>query len=464
MNTKQNKVDKINFKILVSFLCIISIVIFLIWLLEIILFQPIYKGIQTNQASKINDEIVEKYLDYKFDDYIKLSLKHNCNILIFKVVDNRAEIIVNTTRNADNFELNFIVNELLKNLDTKTQASYISTSKGYETINIGKVISFDEENIYFYTGATLTPISGVIQVSTIILFIISLTSLIITVVVSIILSKKISKPIQNISSRAKKLSSGNLDIIFDEKGYSEIEDLCDTLNYSIEEIKKSQKLQKEVVQNVSHELKTPLTLIKSYAELINDFNGDNPQKRKQNINIILDEANKLEHLIDDMMDLSKMQSNTIEYNMENFNISESIEKFEIFYKNQYKNFDFEFFYPKKCNIFADRKRIEQVITNLINNAINYSQTDNKKIIILLNKINPKEYQFSVQDFGVGISEEDKKQIFDRHFRSTSVKRAVAGSGIGLTIVKEILNFHKFKYGVKSELNKGSEFYFIFEES
>lgn len=457
----QKKTKGINFKILISFLLIITIVIFLIWLLEIILFKPIYRATQTNQTNNINNEIVENYQNYEFDDYIKLSLKNDCNILIFKVVDNKAEIIVNTTRNIDNFELNLIVNEFVKNLGTKTKTSYVSQIKGYNTINVGEVKSFDEENIYFYTGTILTPINGVVQVSTTILLIISIVSLATTIAVSIILSKKISKPIQNISKEAEKLSSGNLDVEFKEKGYNEIENLCNTLNYSIKEIKKSQNLQKEVIQNVSHELRTPLTLIESYAELINDYSGDDPKKRREHIKIILNESKKLECLINDMLDLSKMQAKTIEYNMENFNLSKSIEKFETFYKNQYKDFSFKFHYPKKCNIYADQKRIEQVITNLINNAINYSQNKNKKIVVSLCKVEQDKYKFSVQDFGVGISKEDKEHIFDRHFRSTSTKRAVAGSGIGLTIVKEILTYHNFEYGVESEINKGSTFYFIF---
>ena len=461
MKTIQKKTNRINFKILISFLAIISIIFFLIWLLEIILFQPIYKKIQTNQVNNVNNEIVKNYPNYEFDDYIKLSIKNNCNILIFKVSGNSANILVNTTRNVDTIELNVIINELINNLGTKTTTTYQSTSKGYDTINVGEVGSFNEENIYFYTGAVLTPINGFIQVSTAILLIITLASLAIAIVVSIILSKKISKPIQNISNEAKKLSTGDLDITFNEKGYNEIEDLSNTLNYSIEEIKKSQKLQKEVIQNVSHELRTPLTLIESYAELINDFSGDNPKKRKQHTDIILEESKKLESLINDMLDLSKMQANTIEYNMEEFNLSKSIEKFETFYKNKYKDFDFKFSYPKNCNVYADQKRIEQVMINLINNAINYSQKDNKKIIVSLKKIEENEYKFSVQDFGIGISEEDQKQIFDRHFRSISAKRAVAGSGIGLTIVKEILNYHKFEYGVESEVDKGSTFYFVF---
>lgn len=453
----------ISFKILCSFLIIISIIIFLIWLLEILLFAPIYKSIQTKQVTKINDEIIENYQNYTKDDYVKMSIKDNCNIIIFKIVADKLAVEINTSRDTSYFELEFIVNEFIYNLNSEDSVEYVAKNQGNETINVGKIQNFNGEDVYFYTSSVLTPLNGVVSVTTIVLLIISIVSLIITILVSIVLSKKISKPIQNISNQARQLSSGNLNIEFNEKGYKEVELLSNTLNYSISEIKKSDKIQKEIVQNVSHELKTPLTLIESYAELINDYSGDDPKKRKKHIQIILEETSKLNDLINDMLDLSKMQANTIVYNKETYNLCDSIEKFETFYINKHKDFLFEFHYPKECFINADKKRMEQVITNLINNAINYSQKENKHIIVTLKRDSNNRYKFSVQDFGIGISEEDKKLIFNRHFRSTSVKRAVVGSGIGLTIVKEILTYHNFEYGVESELNNGSTFYFYFDE-
>ncbi len=432
----------------------------LLWILEIVLFEPIYKNIQTKQVENVTNEIVDNYGSYEMRDYLDLSGKNNCNIIIFKQVDKNIEILFNTSRIRDDFELKSNIRHFLDTLGTKTNISYISGNNVMENVNVGEVESFNGENIYFYVNSIITPATSAIEVFTILLLIISAVSLIVAVIISIYLSKRISKPLHGLSNQAKELSSGNLDIEFSGKGYEEIENLVSTLNYSIKEIKKSETLQKEVVQNVSHELRTPLTLIKSYTELIQDYGNENPEKTQKHTKIILDETTKLENLINDMLDLSKMQAKTIEYNISKFNLSESLEKFEEFYKHQYQDFDFKFNYPKNCLITADRLRIEQVIINLINNAINYSQIENKKIIISLRR-NLKEgfIRFSVKDFGIGIAKEDLGLIFERHFRSSSAKRAVVGSGVGLTIVKEILNYHEFKFGVISEPFKGSFFYF-----
>ena len=118
---------------------------------------------------------------------------------------------------------------------------------------------------------------------------------------------------------------------------------------------------------------------------------------------------------------------------------------------------------KSKNVFinADYKRIEQVVMNLLNNAINYSK-DNKHIIIELKKHEENIYKLSIIDHGIGISKENLPHIFDRHFRATNAKRVNVGSGIGLSIVKQILDAHGLQFGVKSEENKGSSFYIYFK--
>ncbi len=462
LSTKKIKTKGIAFKTLCNFLLIISIIIFLIWLLEISLFEPIYRSIQTENVEDINEDIVSNYEVYELDNYLRLSVENNCNIIIFKVEDKKAEILYNTSRTNNPIELNITINQFLNNLGNQSNVSYINSSKDSDVINVGEVRSFDSVNIYFYVSANVTPVSSAIEVSTMLLLIISIVSLITTFIVSLILSRKLSAPLQKLSEEAKELSNGNLDMKFTAIGYDEVETLSSTLNYSIEEIKKSDKLQKEVIQNVSHELRTPLTLIQSYAELIGDYSGNNPEKRKKHTKIIIEESKKLENLINDMLDLSKMQSKTIKYDFIQFNLSEVLEKLEDFYKTKYIEYEFVFKYPKKCIIKADKLRIEQVFINLINNAINYSQNENRKVIIeLKKKKNEKVYTFSVKDFGIGIAEEDIGSIFTRHFRAFSAKRSVAGSGVGLSIVKEILDAHQLDIRVESKLNVGSSFYIDF---
>ena len=217
----------------------------------------------------------------------------------------------------------------------------------------------------------------------------------------------------------------------------------------------------EVIANVSHELRTPLTMIKSYTELIKDISGDNPEKRQEHLDVIHAEANKLEYLINDMMDYSKLESGVMTYEKSKFNLYDLLKRTKITYAQKYPEFKFSLSGVKDAFIFADEQRISQVITNLLNNAINYSSTK-KEINVRLKRISQDEIKLEVVDHGIGISEENLKNIFDRHFRSSSAKRAAVGSGIGLSIVKSILTHHGYSFGATSKENKGSTFYINFK--
>jgi signal transduction histidine kinase len=164
-----------------------------------------------------------------------------------------------------------------------------------------------------------------------------------------------------------------------------------------------------------------------------------------------------------MLDLSKLKSGLTEYNFETFNLSAMLENLQEVYTTQHFANGFTFKLKSIQNVYikADYKRIEQVIMNLLNNAINYSK-ENKEIIIELKQQTSNTFRLSIIDHGIGIAKENLSQIFDRHFRATNAKRVAVGSGIGLSIVKQILDAHKFEYGVISEEGKGSTFYINFK--
>ena len=267
------------------------------------------------------------------------------------------------------------------------------------------------------------------------------------------------------ANKAKQLTESNKNVKFNSNDYAEVKQLSDTLNYALGELQKTDAIRKEVLANVSHELKTPLTMIKSYTELIKDISGDNPEKRKEHLDVIYREAERLDYLINDMMDYSKLESGLMSYEKSTFNLADVLKEFKAAYSQKFEDFKISLSTPKSVLIHADKKRIEQVITNLLNNAINYSTTK-KEINIRLRKVpnSENQYKLEIVDHGMGISKENLDKIFDRHFRTTSAKRATIGSGIGLSIVKSILTYHNFEFGAKSEENKGSTFYIIFTTS
>ena len=261
-------------------------------------------------------------------------------------------------------------------------------------------------------------------------------------------------------NKAHEMAKGNYDITFEKSDIEEINELSKTLNDACSELKKTEDLRRELMANVSHDLKTPLTMIKAYAELIRDVTHNNEEKMNKNLNTIIEEADRLNILVNDILELSKMKSNSTPLEIEEFDLNELIKKiisrYDIFIEKE--NYNIEYKEQKELIIKADKKRMEQVIYNLINNAINYTG-DDKKVFI---KVKQDKYKIRVEikDTGKGIEKKDLEYIWDKYYKVDKTHRRVqVGSGIGLSIVKNILISHKFEYGVESKINKGTTFYF-----
>lgn len=277
---------------------------------------------------------------------------------------------------------------------------------------------------------------------------------------SFFLSSRISKPISALTKSAKKMAGGNYDIDFTSRSsYREIRDLADTLNTASIELNKTEMLQKDLLANVSHDLKTPLTMVKSYAEMIRDLSGDNPEKRNKHLQVIIDESNRLNALVDDVLTLSSAQAGTLNYEFTTFNLKDSfkaiINTYDLLEDEGYK---IHFNCRNDVYVRADEKKIKQVITNLLSNSIKYSGED-KSIYVNVKKWNTKVHCEFV-DHGVGINPDELPSVWDRYYKSSSNHvRKAKGSGIGLSIVKKILLAHNAKFGVESKVGKGTTFWF-----
>ncbi len=272
------------------------------------------------------------------------------------------------------------------------------------------------------------------------------------------------KPITELTRKARKLAEGDFDVNFhsgDDYGREFVE-LADSLNFARDELSKTDRMQKELIANVSHDFKTPLTMIKGYASMIMEISGNNPEKRQKHAQIIVDEADRLTSLVNDMLDLSKIRSGITHLELTNVNMSEYLEevltRFD-FVKDS-KGYRFEVDIDKDLYTCADRLKIGQVLYNLIGNAVNYTG-DDKKVYISLKK-EGEVFRFAVKDTGKGIKKEEIGEIWERYYRSSEThKRPVRGTGLGLSIVKTILERHGFVFGVDSEVGKGSTFYVVF---
>lgn len=272
-----------------------------------------------------------------------------------------------------------------------------------------------------------------------------------------IISNHIAKPIIQTNTSAKKLAEGDFAVNFDGKGYLEIEELNDTLNYARHELSKVEKLRNELIANMSHDLRTPLTMIAGYGEVMRDIPGENTP---ENVQVIIDECHRLTTLVNDILDLSKIQSKVQSLDKKVFNISllinEILNRFTILLKKD--EYDISFEYDEDVYVFADEVKMNQVIYNLLVNAVHYTGEDHKVSVRQI--VRDDKVRIEISDTGEGIPKEDIAYIWDRYYKLDKThRRTQVGSGLGLSIVKGILELHEAHYGVTSTLNEGTTFYF-----
>lgn len=314
--------------------------------------------------------------------------------------------------------------------------------------------------VYFPVSSVAASVMSV----ELILIIIALGAVMIAFFISYTLAQKLSSPLKEISRTAQKLAGGDYSVQFNSAQYAEIATLSDSLNYMKDEMKKSDDFQKELLANVSHDLKTPLTMIKAYASMIQEISGDDKEKREKHLQVIIDESDRLTGLVNDILDTSKISSGLQQLNIKVFNITELlysvINKFSYLQETQ----GYSLMVDVDPNLYSsgDEEKIYQVVYNLISNAVNYTGEDKTVFISLKYEPETDLIKFAVRDTGKGIPEEELTHIWDRYYRSKdSHTRPVKGTGLGLNIVKIILQSHKFKFGVDSAEGAGSTFYAYF---
>lgn len=379
--------------------------------------------------------------------------------------------------------------ELIKNLDKDKMDKFISGKDVFFTattprsdkdskaiIMTAQIADENYQNEHIHaTGAVrvyvfnyLEPIGNTVQIINSQLTLVATVIIIGAFILSIFFSSSVTKPIVRISKSALKLPQGEFHMEIKKHQFTEIKELTEVLNLASSEIAKTDGLQKELMANISHDLRTPLTMIKAYAEMVRDLSGDIPEKREKHLQVIIDETDRLSSLVTDILDLSKLQSGVAEMNCEVFDFSlhlkDLVSRFTLL--NEIKDYQILLNTEERIMINADITKIEQVVYNFINNAITYTGEDRTVRVNLYRKGNGIA-RFEVCDSGEGIDEENLKYVWDRYYRvkkdGETHARAKKGSGLGLSIVKGVLELHKFNFGVDSEQGKGSTFWFEFSE-
>lgn len=438
-----------------------AIILILFWIAQYLFFNQYYEFNKIVELDKAAEQITESYRSADFKTNLD-NISYQSGVCI--EIESNSEFIYRSTSynrgclvelGSDTTEYK---NDFINSGKEKKAYKIINKKFNNNTLVYGIRL---ENNTYAFISVSLDPLDSATIILRKQLSLISCIVLVLSFIIAYFISKIITKPIVKISDTAKKLSKGDYKVNFrTDTDIEEIHNLETILDQTKEEMAKTDELRRDLMANVGHDLKTPLTMIKAYAEMIRDISYQDNEKRNDHLNVIIEESDRLNILVNDILTLSSIQSNTDELQLTEFDLDILIKNIIQRYSILKETEGYEFIYHGIENVIikADKKRMEQVIYNIINNAINYTGKDNKVFINLINT--DKLIKVEIRDTGKGIDPEQLEKIWDRYYHTAKKhKRNTVGTGLGLSIVKNILEKHGFNYGVKSKKDEGTTFYF-----
>ena len=281
--------------------------------------------------------------------------------------------------------------------------------------------------------------------------------------------RTVSIPLAKLQKAARNIKEGNLDFEIKADADDEIGQLCQDfeemrlrLKANAEEKVAFDKENKELISNISHDLKTPITAIKGYVEGIMDGVADTPEKMDRYIKTIYNKANDMDVLINELSLYSKIDSNIIPYNFRKIDINAYFKDCVDEIGSDLEQKGMMFSYSNYCSanvaVMADPEQLKRVMNNIINNACKYTNKAKGKVSITLKELDRK-IQVAIKDNGIGISREDLPNIFRRTYRADMSRNSAGGSGLGLSICKKIIEEHGGEIWAESRLRSGTTIFF-----
>ena len=347
------------------------------------------------------------------------------------------------------------ITEIMKGSTVK-RMNPIQLSSEDEVVYVGMPLEYNEQ----ISGVILlfTPMTELNKISQELI-----TTMITIIVVSVLLcafailrsSIRISEPIVTISNYAKDIGKGKDVPDIEIKSKDEIGNLAKSFNEMKKEISVAEQMRREIVANVSHELRTPLTSIIGFIKGMLD-GIIKPEDEKKYLTIVYDEANRLKELTKEIVEVAKLESGNTKLNKEDFSLNELGRDVVFELENIVKEKGLELIFEEKENnitVNADKSKIRQVLINIINNS--YKFTKKGYIKIILDKKDSNIY-ITIEDTGIGIKKDKIAYLFNKFYTANEYGDATGGAGLGLNIVKNIIDMHNGKIDVESEINKGTK--------
>jgi len=435
---------KLTLRLIKYFIGIISFVSIVCFLASSIFLSFIYTNMQYSELKTASNKIYEAISAGNEDSDIILEYQI-ANAFILK--DGKVSSIGSGRKN----NMPMMRNNNFSNLSEK--GKYRNPMEGEflyykNSTDIGDIILFRNNRFSVeYMKSTYIILSLIFSIA-----------VIISIPIVSMLGKRITKPILKLQKASLDITKGNFNIDVDVNTKDEIQELSKSLKIMAMAIEKKSVMQRDFIANVSHDFKTPLSVIRNYSEAIYDDILEEKDE-KEYLKGIMQEVDRLNILVMDILQLSKLQGGTDILRKEYFNLAdflsdlESAFKIQIQIQNKNIHLNIEIL-NSTLEILADRNYLYRVVYNFIDNAIKFSNEDG--IIELSCVESEKEIKICVKDDGIGIEDSYIDDIWQRYYKN----KKSGGMGIGLAICSEILRLHDFKYGVISNVGKGSEFFFV----
>lgn len=327
-----------------------------------------------------------------------------------------------------------------------------------ESILCARAVSSQQGRRLILLVSVVTPVGSTAEALRAEFWFISALLAVFALGLALLMSRKISAPIIRLNQEAKRLGTGQFDVEFQGGGYREIHELSDTMAQAARQLGRQDDLRRELLANVSHDLRTPLTMIIGYAEAIRDLPGEDTP---ENIQVIIDEAARLNQLVTDLLDLSKLQAQSQPLDLQVFCLTDSVREALARLDKLAGAAGYQVIFRQEQEVYvrADELRLSQVIYNLVCNAIAHAGEDKRVEVDQLTR--PGFVRIQVTDSGPGVPPEERQLIWERYYKkSKNNRRPDMGSGLGLAIARAALVQHGALYGVESGPGgQGSVFWF-----
>ena len=480
------KVKRRSFKIKLwlYFVLFTAFIFTILWLLQTVFIQNFYNDMLISNTKKAAEKIISSCGEENFSDIID-DLSLNNSILVY-ITDSDGNIIyisdqfkglsmknhgkLTEEKNENPFgkylgeggrhkgeyrSLPDGFNEFLEALEESDSKIYENIADGLYTYGT-YIDSGDEEKNVLYISTTLDAVGPAVDIIRVQLIWGTVISLITAFILAWFIARGFARPVAKLTEKAEHIGEDDFPEDFKKGFCSELDELIDVLDETSDKLKKSRGFQRELLANVSHDLRTPLTMIKGYAEMIRDISRTDEQQCNEDVEVIVRESDRLSAMVNEILEYSEMQSAERKPEFETVDFSSVVKRvcgnFESLYSRE--NGHIETDITENINISGNAGRLERAVYNLIDNAVRHNG-ESKRINVTLRKEN-EQAKLYITDHGNGIPQEEIDNIWDRYYTYRQRNRKGV-SGLGLAIVKQIIELHGGSCDVRSIVGKGSTF-------